>query len=45
MKKLAILLLGFSLSLSAQIPAGKKVITSLYIYDLASGKSELILTE
>jgi Tol biopolymer transport system component len=45
MKKIAILLLGFSLSLSAQIPAGKKVITSLYIYDLASGKSDLILTE
>jgi Tol biopolymer transport system component len=45
MKKIALLLLGFSLSLSAQIPAGKKVITSLYIYDLASGKSDLILTE
>ncbi|MFD3408398.1 transporter [Aquirufa sp. HETE-83D] len=45
MKKLAILLLGFSLSLSAQIPAGKKVISSLYVYDLDSGKSELILTE
>jgi Tol biopolymer transport system component len=45
MKKIAILLLGFSLSLSAQIPAGKKVISSLYIYDLASGKSTLILTE
>ena len=45
MKKIAILLLGFSLSLSAQIPAGKKVISSLYVYDLASGKSELILTE
>lgn len=45
MKKVAILLLGFSLSLSAQIPAGKKVISSLYVYDLASGKSELILTE
>jgi TolB protein len=45
MKKLAILLLGFSLSLSAQIPAGKKVISSLYVYDLATGKSELILTE
>jgi Tol biopolymer transport system component len=45
MKKIAILLLGFSLSLSAQIPAGKKVISSLYIYDLASGKSDLILTE
>jgi Tol biopolymer transport system component len=45
MKNVAILLLGFSLSLSAQIPAGKKVISSLYIYDLASGKSDLILTE
>lgn len=45
MKKIAILLLGFSLSLSAQIPAGKKVISSLYVYDVASGKSELILTE
>ena len=45
MKKIAILLLGFSLSLSAQIPAGKKVISSLYVYDLATGKSELILTE
>jgi Tol biopolymer transport system component len=45
MKKIAILLLGFSLSLSAQIPAGKKVISSLYVYDLASEKSELILTE
>ncbi len=45
MKKIAILLLGFSLPLSAQIPAGKKVISSLYVYDLASGKSELILTE
>jgi Tol biopolymer transport system component len=45
MKKIAILLLGFSLSLSAQIPAGKKVISSLFVYDLASGKSDLILTE
>jgi Tol biopolymer transport system component len=45
MKKIAILLLGFSMSLSAQIPAGKKVISSLYVYDLASGKSDLILTE
>jgi Tol biopolymer transport system component len=45
MKKIALLLLGFSLSLSAQIPAGKKVISSLYVYDLASEKSELILTE
>jgi Tol biopolymer transport system component len=45
MKKIAILLLGFSLSLSAQVPAGKKVISSLYVYDVATGKSELILTE
>jgi TolB protein len=45
MRNIAILLLGFSLSLSAQIPAGKKVISSLYVYDIAKGKSELILTE
>jgi Tol biopolymer transport system component len=45
MKNIAILLLGFSLSLSAQIPAGKKVISSLYVYDVAKGKSDLILTE
>jgi Tol biopolymer transport system component len=45
MKIIAILLLGISFSISAQIPAGKKVISSLYIYDLQSGKSELILTE
>jgi len=45
MKYLVILLLGCSLSLSAQIPAGKKVISSLYVYDVASGKSDLILTE
>lgn len=45
MKTIIILLLGFSLSLSAQIPVGKKVISSLFIYDLKSGKSELILTE
>ncbi len=37
--------MGISISLSAQIPEGKKVISSLYIYDLASGKSELILKE
>jgi Tol biopolymer transport system component len=45
MKYLAILILGCSLTLSAQIPAGKKVISSLYVYDVASGKSDLILTE
>lgn len=45
MKYLAIFLLLCSFSLSAQIPSGKKVISSLYIYDLASGQSELILKE
>jgi Tol biopolymer transport system component len=29
----------------AQVPEGKKVISSLYIYDMASGKSNLILRE
>ena len=44
MKK--ILALAFiASSLSAQVPAGKKVISSLYIYDVKSGKSEKILEE
>ena len=30
---------------AAQVPEGKKVISSLYIYDLATGKSNLILEE
>lgn len=45
MKKLIILLLGFGGQLFAQIPEGKKVISSLYIYDLSSGKSQMILKE
>jgi Tol biopolymer transport system component len=44
MKKILALALIAS-SLSAQVPAGKKVISSLYIYDLKSGKSEKILEE
>ena len=44
MKKILALALIAS-SLSAQVPAGKKAISSLYIYDLASGKSEKILEE
>ena len=47
MKKLLIALLTVPLALSviAQVPEGKKVISSLYIYDMASGKSSLILRE
>ena len=44
MKKILLLAL-IATSLSAQVPAGKKVISSLYIYDLKSGKSEKILEE
>ena len=47
MKKLLIALLTvpFALSVIAQVPEGKKVISSLYLYDMASGKSSLILRE
>src|SRR5690606_25281991 len=45
MKVLTLLLFCVSNTLFAQIPAGKKVISSLYIYDVEAGKSELILTE
>lgn len=38
-------LLLMSLHAGAQVPAGKKVISSLYIYDLTSGKSTLVLEE
>ena len=38
-------LLLMSLHAGAQVPAGKKVISSLYIYDLTSGKSTLVLQE
>jgi Tol biopolymer transport system component len=43
LKKLLLLLI--SLSLQAQIPKGKKVISKLYIYDLATTESKLILKE
>jgi Tol biopolymer transport system component len=45
MKKLIILILGIGGHLFAQIPDGKKVISSLYIYDLSKGKSKMILKE
>jgi TolB protein len=45
MKIATLLLLFVSNALLAQVPPGKKVVSSLYIYDLPSGKSELILTE
>jgi Tol biopolymer transport system component len=38
-------LLFLSMHAVAQVPEGKKVISSLYIYDLTSGKSTLILEE
>ena len=38
-------LLLMSMHAGAQVPAGKKVISSLYIYDLTSGKSTLVLEE
>lgn len=38
-------LLFLSMHAAAQVPEGKKVISSLYVYDLASGKSTLILEE
>ena len=47
MKKITTLLLMFLVSqnIMAQIPAGKKVISALYVYSSKTGKSELILKE
>ena len=47
MKKITTLLLMFLVSqnIIAQIPAGKKVISALYVYSTKTGKSELILKE
>ena len=47
MKKLLIAFVccTFITAAFAQVPEGKKVISSLYIYDLATGKSNLILRE
>lgn len=44
-KNIFLLLLLLPLLLNAQIPEGKQVISSLYIYKLKSGKSKLILKE
>ena len=38
-------LIALAFIASAQVPEGKKVISSLYLYDMASGKSSLILRE
>ena len=45
MRIITLLLFCVSSALFAQVPQGKKVISSLYIYDLETGESELILTE
>ncbi len=45
MKKSLFLLSFLCHSLLAQIPEGKKVISSLYLYDLEKGQSQLILRE
>ena len=45
MKKLAIYFFLLSSGVFAQVPEGKQVISSLYIYDMATGKSEMILKE
>jgi Tol biopolymer transport system component len=41
----SVLLFAFAFIGTAQVPEGKKVISSLYLYDMASGKSTLILRE
>lgn len=45
MKRITLLLFLLSNILLAQVPEGKQVISSLYIYDLQSGESTLILKE
>lgn len=45
MKRFLILFLLVQLSLSAQIPDGKKVVSSLYVYSLETATSKLILKE
>jgi len=42
---LFIALLALSISIQAQVPEGKTVISSLYVYDLASGQSNLVTRE
>ncbi|SIN97229.1 TolB family protein [Algoriphagus halophilus] len=45
MKRITLLFFLLSNVLLAQVPEGKQVISSLYIYDLQSGESTLILKE
>lgn len=45
MKKLALFLFFISNAILAQVPEGKQVVSSLYIYDLKSRDSKLILKE
>lgn len=45
MKRLILLFFSISNMLLAQIPEGKQVISSLYIYDIQSGESKLVLKE
>ncbi len=45
MKRLILFFFSISNMLLAQIPEGKQVISSLYIYDMQSGESKLILKE
>ncbi|MBN3520700.1 TolB family protein [Algoriphagus lutimaris] len=45
MKRIPLLLFLLSNVLLAQVPEGKQVISSLYVYDLQSGESTLILEE
>jgi Tol biopolymer transport system component len=40
-----LIFLNISICAIAQVPEGKKVISALYIYDMAAGKSKLILRE
>ena len=46
--KIAILLLligSFAISVTAQVPEGKTVISSLYVYDVQTGKSSMVTRE
>ena len=42
---LFIILLAVSFSLNAQVPEGKTVISSLYVYDMSTGQSNLVTRE
>ncbi|MBN3581000.1 TolB family protein [Algoriphagus aestuarii] len=45
MKKLLYSIMLFSTGVFAQVPEGKQVTSSLYIFDMGTGRSELILEE